>query len=164
MRYHIDVDGRKFTIERRSTTEGLTFRINEEPVTLGIHNAGEGHYLLQYQNRCLDVWIHEAAGQYLIDLNGQSHQARLLRGIAAAEPGLADEVTGRTEIIAPMPGKIVKILASPGTSVEAKQPVLIIEAMKMQNELRSPRKGTVVQLAVSEGQAVAAGTLLLAIE
>jgi biotin carboxyl carrier protein len=63
-----------------------------------------------------------------------------------------------------MPGKVVRILANVGTAVEAGQAILVIEAMKMQNELKSPKKGTVKKLNVSEGAAVEAGQALAEVE
>ena len=75
----------------------------------------------------------------------------------------AVEVEGRQEILAPMPGKVVRILAAAGSKVEARQGVLVIEAMKMQNELRSPKSGTVEKLLVREGQTVNSGEVLAVI-
>ena len=77
--------------------------------------------------------------------------------------GGAIEAEGRQEILAPMPGKVVRILAGAGTKVEARQGVLVIEAMKMQNELRSPKSGTVEKLLVREGQTVDSGEVLAVI-
>ncbi len=71
---------------------------------------------------------------------------------------------GPKKITAPMPGKVVRILAPAGTSVEHGQGVIVIEAMKMQNELKSPKKGTVSKLNVSEGAAVEAGQALAEVE
>jgi biotin carboxyl carrier protein len=63
-----------------------------------------------------------------------------------------------------MPGKIVRILAPAGTAVEAGQGVLVIEAMKMQNEMKSPKKGTIKRLTVKEGAPVEAGQVLAEVE
>jgi biotin carboxyl carrier protein len=63
-----------------------------------------------------------------------------------------------------MPGKVVRIVAPVGTEVEAGQSVLVIEAMKMQNELKSPKKGIVRKLNVSEGAAVEAGQALAEVD
>lgn len=71
---------------------------------------------------------------------------------------------GPRKITAPMPGKVVRIVAPVGTTVEAGQTILVIEAMKMQNELRSPKKGIVKKLIVSEGAAVEAGQALGEVE
>lgn len=115
-------------------------------------------------------------------LNGQSHEIRVVRGPAGrlyllaggAEftAEIADprawrgrrqshmEAEGRQPIVAPMPGKVIRILAGAGERVEAGQGILVVEAMKMQNEVRSPKSGVVERLAVAEGQAVNAGDVL----
>src|SRR6267142_2981583 len=67
---------------------------------------------------------------------------------------------GIKKITAPMPGKVVRILVAAGAEVEAGQSVLVIEAMKMQNELKSPKKGILRKIAVGEGSAVEAGQIL----
>ncbi len=70
------------------------------------------------------------------------------------------EAEGRQQILAPMPGKIVRVLVQAGEKVEAGQGLLVVEAMKMQNEIRSPKSGTVERLLVKEGQPVNAGEIL----
>jgi len=69
------------------------------------------------------------------------------------------ELEGRQQIVAPMPGKIVRVLSAVGKTVKAGDGLLVIEAMKMQNEMRSPKSGTVEKLA-NEGQTVNAGEVL----
>ena len=63
-----------------------------------------------------------------------------------------------------MPGKIVRVLVKTGDAVTARQPVVVVEAMKMENELRASRDGTVAEIQVSEGMSVDAGALLLVIQ
>jgi biotin carboxyl carrier protein len=70
------------------------------------------------------------------------------------------EAEGRQQIVAPMPGKVVRVLVKGGDHVEAAQGLLVVEAMKMQNEIRSPKSGTVERVLVKEGQAVNAGEVL----
>lgn len=70
------------------------------------------------------------------------------------------EAEGRQQIVAPMPGKVVRVLVKAGEHVEAAQGLLVVEAMKMQNEIRSPKSGTVERVLVKEGQAVNAGEVL----
>ncbi len=72
--------------------------------------------------------------------------------------------TGPHELRALMPGKVVKILVAPGESVSLGQGVIIVEAMKMQNEMKSPKNGMVSRVTTSEGETVAAGATLLVIE
>ena len=74
------------------------------------------------------------------------------------------EAEGRQQVVAPMPGKVVRILVEAGDKVEAGQGLLVVEAMKMQNEIRSPKRGTVERLHVKEGQPVNAGDVLAWVE
>jgi biotin carboxyl carrier protein len=67
---------------------------------------------------------------------------------------------GPQRIVAPMPGKIVRVLGQVGDTVAQRQPVVVIEAMKMENELRASRGGTLSEVRVEPGQSVDAGTLL----
>ena len=76
----------------------------------------------------------------------------------------AVEMKGRQEILAPMPGKVVRVLVAVGDAVEAGQGLLVVEAMKMQNEIRSPKSGKIERLLVKEGQAVNAGEVLAWVE
>lgn len=71
---------------------------------------------------------------------------------------------GPKPVTAPMPGRVVRVLAGVGDSVEAHQGIVVIEAMKMQNELRSPKAGKVVQLRAQAGDTVAAGDVLAVVE
>ena len=73
-------------------------------------------------------------------------------------------VEGRLNVTAPMPGKIVRLLVTEGETVEAGQGLLVVEAMKMQNEMKAPKAGRVVSLTAREGATVAAGDVLAAIE
>lgn len=72
--------------------------------------------------------------------------------------------SGPLRIVAPMPGKIVRVLVGPGESVRARQPVVVVEAMKMENELRAGRDGIVGEVHAREGSSVEAGTLLIVIQ
>ena len=71
---------------------------------------------------------------------------------------------GPKKLMAPMPGKIVRILATQGAEVEAGSGVLVVEAMKMQNEIKSPKKGVIQKVLVAEGAAVNAGDVLAIVE
>lgn len=72
----------------------------------------------------------------------------------------AREAEGRQQVVAPMPGKVVRLLVQVGDKVEAGQGLLVVEAMKMQNEIRSPKGGTIENLHAKEGQPVNAGEVL----
>ena len=68
--------------------------------------------------------------------------------------------SGPQRLLAPMPGKVVRVLVNKGDSVRARQPIVVIEAMKMENELRAGRDGVVLELPAASGQSVEAGMLL----
>ena len=72
----------------------------------------------------------------------------------------AIEAEGRQQILAPMPGRVIRVLVSAGDEVEAGQGLVVVEAMKMQNEIRSPKKGKVERVLAREGQNVNAGEVL----
>jgi biotin carboxyl carrier protein len=71
---------------------------------------------------------------------------------------------GEQRIVAPMPGKVLRVLVQPGQDVAARQPLVVVEAMKMENELSSPRAGRVKEVAAVEGQSVEAGRVLIVVE
>ena len=71
---------------------------------------------------------------------------------------------GPRKLTAPMPGRVVRVLLAAGTIVESGAGVLVVEAMKMQNEIKSPKKGTIQKIMVSAGTAVNAGDVLAIIE
>jgi biotin carboxyl carrier protein len=123
-----------------------------------------------------------APNTYSVLLNGQSHEIcvtpspsgklNLQTGRFEFEAEVVDprswrgrrhagmEAEGRQQIVAPMPGKIVRVLVKAGDRVEAGQGLLVVEAMKMQNEIRSPKSGTVERVLAEESQAVNAGEVL----
>jgi biotin carboxyl carrier protein len=76
----------------------------------------------------------------------------------------ADSGKGPRQLVAPMPGKVVRFLVGENSAVEAGQGVVVVEAMKMQNEIKSPKKGIVLKLSVAEGAAVNAGDVLAIVE
>jgi biotin carboxyl carrier protein len=123
-----------------------------------------------------------APGVFSIVLGGKSHEVRVTptpTGALTLQTGHREftaevsdprawrgrrhgalEAEGRQQIVAPMPGKIIRVLVQAGEKVEAGQGLLVVEAMKMQNEIRSPKSGTVERLLVNEGQPVNAGEAL----
>jgi biotin carboxyl carrier protein len=85
-------------------------------------------------------------------------------GRRAKETGAAGRGSGPQRVNAPMPGKVVRVLVKPGESVKARQGLVVVEAMKMENELRAARDGTVRDVFVVEGQSVDAGAALVLVE
>ena len=71
---------------------------------------------------------------------------------------------GVMQVVAPMPGKVVRLLVEPGEQVDAKHTLVVVEAMKMENELTAPRAGRVSEVRVEEGMSVETGMVLVVIE
>ena len=78
--------------------------------------------------------------------------------------GAIDSGSGPQRLVAPMPGKVIRVLAAQGDAVKARQPIVVVEAMKMENELRADRDGTVAEVHAREGLLVEAGALLVVIQ
>jgi len=143
---------------------------------------GDGRRV-RIDGRALDVEVAEiSANTFSVLLEGRSYEVRVTRSsdgmltMHAANREFTAEVVdprawrgrrhgaveaqGRQQIVAPMPGKVIRMLARAGETVEAGQGVLVVEAMKMQNEIRSPKSGKVERMLVQEGQPVNAGDVL----
>jgi biotin carboxyl carrier protein len=103
-------------------------------------------------------------GAYSAVLNGIRSQIEIRDPRAFARKDRAGLGEGRQNVTAPMPGKVIRVLVSVGDLVEAGTGLVVVEAMKMQNEMKSPKAGRVVQLNVSDGTAVSAGEVLAVIE
>lgn len=128
-------------------------------------DLGGGAYSLLAGGRSYDVTVTEADGTYQVSVNGTMFLVPLrdpkeFRGRSAH----SDNSTGPCSIAASMPGKVIRLLVCEGDMVEEGQGVAVVEAMKMQNELRTPKGGIVKRIEVAENQAVNAGERLLIIE
>jgi len=102
-----------------------------------------------------------------LTIDGIAYQAEVLDEAHARLAQLSVARGGghvKRELKAPMPGLVVKVLATPGATVEAHQPLVVLQAMKMENELALPRPGTVSAVNVQSGQTVDAGQVLLTLE
>ncbi len=95
---------------------------------------------------------------------GTTHVPVSLNGRKRRPDAAGHAGAGPQRIVAPMPGKIVRVGVTPGSPVHARQTVVVIEAMKMENELKAGRDGTVAELHAQEGASVEAGTLLVVIQ
>lgn len=103
-------------------------------------------------------------GSWNVLANGRTRAITLRDPRERASKGAGGGAAGRQNINAPMPGKVVRVLVQPGDAVEAGQGLIVVEAMKMQNEMKSPKAGTVAEVRVDAGATVAVGEILLIIE
>jgi biotin carboxyl carrier protein len=105
-------------------------------------------------------------GEIAVHMPAGVASARVVTGAAGrfGRGGGAVQAAGTQQVLAPMPGKIVKVLVKAGDEVKARQGLVVVEAMKMENELRSPKDGRVSDVLVAEGVSVEAGRLLVVVE
>jgi biotin carboxyl carrier protein len=102
-------------------------------------------------------------GADVVFLNAEVAEARSASVAALVQGGRAAAATGPVTVKSPMPGRVVKVLVKAGARVAVGQPVVVVEAMKMENELRAPRAGAVQDVRCAEGATVEAGQDLVTI-
>lgn len=164
MKYEAEINGRQVTVELEEHDGHLTARVGERLYEMEVAQPEDGAYLMFVGNEVYEtrVWAEES-GRLHIKLRGRLLQAKLIdrkqrRG--AAEHGLE----GQQQLTAPMPGKVVRVLCAAGDEVTKGQGIVVVEAMKMQNEIKSPKDGRVSEVRVSEGATVKANQVLAIVE
>jgi acetyl/propionyl-CoA carboxylase alpha subunit len=154
--------GRTARVEVRETQGIYRVTIGEKTLQLDLVRTGSHHVSVLVDGKSHDLGLHRTSQGFAVLVRGDRFDVELKDGVKGAVLGLAVH-SGPLKLIAPMPGKIVKVLVRPGDSVEAGHGVLVMEAMKMENELKAARPGTIQEISVKEGQAVETGALLLVI-
>jgi biotin carboxyl carrier protein len=165
MVYNVTIDGTEYRLELdlaggrwRCLLDGREVQMNAvlaRPDVLSMVVDGKSYEIrrerVDGESR---IWVGDQI--YLAEVR----DPRSLRGRRSS----ADHDKGARRLVAPMPGKVVRFLVSENSPVEAGQGVVVVEAMKMQNEIKSPKKGIVVKLSVGEGAAINAGDVLAIVE
>ena len=162
MKLHLEIDD----VQADVSLDGSSFEWNGEKHEPIIEQPEPGLYVVMLKGRVFRCeLLVKGEGHYEIDVNGHLFNARV-RDLKHLGKGKVSEggVSGRVELTAPMPGKVVRILRDVGDEVQSGEGVLVVEAMKMQNEMQSPRAGKVVEVRVQVGQTVNAGDVLAVIE
>lgn len=165
MLYDVVVDGKTYRVELEQREgrwscrlDGREFPVDAvlpRPNVLSLLIGGRSYEIKRERvGDDLHLWV--KTQRYGIEVR----DPRSLTTRRAAAAGAA----GPRKLVAPMPGKVVRILATANTEVEAGQSILVIEAMKMQNELKAPKKGKVQKVLVAEGATVNAGEVLAVVE
>jgi biotin carboxyl carrier protein len=164
MTYDIAIDGKHYRLELEQVDGRWTCRLNGRDVEVDAVLARRDVLSLRIGNRAYEVKCERVGNDTHLWVGSMRYAAevrdpRSLRGRARA----ADE-HGPKRLTAPMPGKVVRIMVAEGDEVEFGAGVLVVEAMKMQNEVKSPKKGTIRKIQVQEGAAVNAGDVLAIVE
>jgi biotin carboxyl carrier protein len=164
VRFDATVEGRSLRVEVRGKDGRYTVTIDGRPVDVDLEETGRDFVSLLIDGRSYEVGLEARDGGYTVVLADDAVHVDLAdasRGAAAPPPKPA---SGPARLTAPMPGRLVRVLVEAGQQVAAGQGLVVMEAMKMENELRSPRAGRVREIPVREGQVVEAGALLALVE
>jgi biotin carboxyl carrier protein len=165
MTYEISVEGKNYQLELKKGERGWECVLDGQKIEVDAVIArpnvmsiiiGGTAYEVKRERTASDTHLWVKSARFAVDVRDpRSLRSRRAKGVG---------IEGPQKLLAPMPGKIVRLISTVGSEVEAGQGLLVIEAMKMQNELKSPKKGIVKQLLVAEGASVSAGEVLAIVE
>ena len=164
MIFDVTVNGRDYRVELEESERGnWAGRVNGENVAINAANTAAGVLSMLIGGASYEIIANPAQQQIAVAGVRYSVEVRDPRSWRSrrARAGSQD---GAKKIMAPMPGKVVRVIAQAGVEVEHGAGVIVIEAMKMQNELKSPKKGKVVKILAAEGAPVNAGDVLAIVE
>lgn len=162
MKYEVRISGKTRIVEFERNGEGWQARLDGQtavadvvetwPNTFSVLISGQSHQICVTPSSDRQLKLQTGGLEFSAEVIDPRSWRHRRHGGAKAE--------GRQQIAAPMPGRVIRLLVQAGDAVEAGQGLVVVEAMKMQNEIRSPNRGTVECVLVAEGQAVNAGELL----
>jgi biotin carboxyl carrier protein len=165
--YHATVDGLEYELAIEELPNAGTFEINlgGKKINADLRQAGPTSFSVIIGSRSFDLDVIRQGEDFVIVSRNGSMRLTLedaRRRLMNARN--AREVSGKVQMRAMMPGRVLSVAVKVGDDVTANQGVLVIEAMKMENELKSPKAGKVVEVKVTAGQTVEKGELLIVIE
>jgi biotin carboxyl carrier protein len=164
MIYDVNIDGRSSRVELDRSEKGWSCKLNGREIQVDAVLARRDMLSLRIGDRAYEIKRERVGEETHLWVGSRRFAAgitdrRSLRGRAAS----ADD-RGPRKLTAPMPGKVVRVLVTEGAEVELGAGVVVVEAMKMQNEIKSPKKGRIQKILVAEGAAVNAGDALAIVE
>jgi len=167
MKLEVVIDGRTRTLELDDTAPAggpCQFALDSQAATADVREVEPGVYCILLDGHSYEVRIEASTEACYAAVNGRRYsvEVRDPRRLSHSRGVIA--VAGRQRVTSPMPGKVVRVLVDEGDEVAAGQGLIVVEAMKMQNEIRSPKAGRVVAVLVKEGAAVAGGEALVEVE
>ncbi len=164
MLYDVTIDGRNYRLDLSRIDGRWSCRLDGREIEVDSVLVRPDVLSLRVENMSYEVKSERVANELQLWVGSsrftvEVRDPRSLRGRARA-----GDAQGPRKVTAPMPGKVVRLLVREGDEVEPGAGVAVVEAMKMQNEIKSPKKGTVRKVLVSEGAAVNAGDVLVIVE
>lgn len=169
MKLNLTIDGRPDTIEifSRPGQESAICRFqlgDNPPRDADVEMPGPGVYSILIDGRSYDVSVEDAPVGMVVSIEGHRFEIEAHDPRRWSRKNAAGGAGAVQSIVSPMPGKVVRVLVVPGDEVVPGQGIVVVEAMKMQNELKSNRAGRVLTVLAREGSTVSAGELLATIE
>jgi biotin carboxyl carrier protein len=165
MKYTVIVAGERIDLEiDLSDPQKIEAQVSDRKYVLETKRVEPGVYWFNWDGRSIELSVTPAAEGYTVSFGGHQHPVEIVDARTALRKATQHRHDEEVELRAPMPGKIVKVLLQEGATVSANQGILVMEAMKMQNEVKSPKDGVVKRVAVREAEAVNAGQLLVVVE
>ena len=165
MKYTALIDGERVDIEViHSETAVTEAQVGGRKYSLDAKAVEPGIYWFNWNNRSIEISVTPNGDAYTVSAGGRRTLVEIVDARTALRKAAQQGHAGTVELRAPMPGKVVEVLVNEGAQVEMNQGILVIEAMKMQNEIKSPKRGTVKKILASEGAPVNAGDLLAVVE
>lgn len=165
MSMEILIRGRSRRVDLRKEGDRYVGVVEKRPVEAEVHDRGPNCLVVRLGERTYEVTFESNGTNMLFDLGSRQVALEILDPLAPSDSGSrSGGLEGRREIRASMPGKVVAVKVKVGDTVALGQGLLILEAMKMENEVVSPRAGTVKVVGVEAGQTVEMGALLAAVE
>ncbi len=141
--------------------EGSSFEYSGLAKQYSMEASGPGIFSILIEGRSYQATI---LGPGIIQVGNRIFDVEIFDPRELRARSTAGASHGRQNIAAPMPGKVVRLLVAEGDHVEPGQGLIVVEAMKMQNEMKSPKTGVVVEIKTKDGATVAAGEILIVIE
>ncbi|MGH8011106.1 MAG: biotin/lipoyl-containing protein [Candidatus Binataceae bacterium] len=165
-RYIATVEGRQHEVEMeelagnriRATLGGHAFEAD-------IERVGDSSFSVLVDHRSFDLDVMHEGEEMVVSVRGALTHVTLVDSARSRKPaGSRPQAQGRAELKAMMPGRVINVLVNPGDEVAFQQGVVVVEAMKMENELKASKAGKVAEVKVTAGQTVEKGDILLIIE
>lgn len=164
MTYEIAIDGKQYRLDLEQVDGRWECRVDGREIAVDAVLARPNVLSLRIGNKAFEVKCERVGGETHVWVGSRRFAAEVRDPRSLRSRIRATDDHGPKKLTAPMPGKVVRVLVSPGTEVEAGAGVLVVEAMKMQNEVKSPKKGVIQKILVTEGTAVNAGDVLAIVE
>jgi biotin carboxyl carrier protein len=165
VKLELKIDGVDQTIELLRNGPDCHFRLGDSPQRAAqVESPEPGMYSVLLDGLSYDTSVEETPAGLVVVADGFRFEIEVRDPRRWTHGAGAAGAEGLQTILSPMPGKVVRVLIAPGDAVETGQGLIVVEAMKMQNEMKATRAGRVLSVAVKEGATVSAGEILATIE